>query len=353
MTAFSFAAVLGLAEFGTRLLAEEKAIDAGRWPRTEIAAKVDDLTDYLDEEREIDVAFVGSSMMAAAIDPNLFTRETGLESYNAAFAGPSTRTVAVWTRDIVTPLVSPETIVIGIQTREMNDNGKKNQRMHENFLASPGYKQVTAGIASRVEGVLEKYSAFLKYRRAFRHPTSLVKEQKDADEIESRVELGPRGVRVVEPNEYHGGPGFAEKLHERTLTDFALGGPEYESLLDLQAHAAEGGQRLLVVNMPVSSHYFMAHENREQELRSYRELLEEFVSETGGTVIDAAYLFESNRPYRDPLHLDVDGTRVLTEALAARWEDIANARGSILELSCERVAEESCRMTTAFRASGT
>lgn len=347
VTAFSFTAILVAVELASRMIAPSLPVDPGKWPRIEIASKLDQIRELANEERKVEVLFAGSSMMAGGIDPVAFTEASGRSSYNAAFAGPSMRTVTPWVLDVVRPLLDPEVVVVGIQSRELSDNGPKNEVMYEKFIESPGYQQTKGTVASQLEGDIEQLSYFLRYRRALREPSRLFETdeaaQKALAETELRQVIGPSGMRMEEPSEYKRPAKLIRGLYEKTLIDFSVGGSEFEALEDLHAGLEAEGVELVLLNMPVTEDYWTAHGDPEGDRAAYHDLIAGFVADTGVTLIDAEAGFPSSEPFRDPVHLDIEGRQAMAEALAESWDQITGG-GGLFALSCDDSTEPSCEL---------
>lgn len=347
-TVTSFAAIILVVESASRLIAPSLPVDPGKWPRIEIASKLDQMQDYVEKGRDVDVLFVGSSMMAGGVDAIEFTRASGRSGYNAAFAGPSIRTVTPWVLDVVEPMLSPEVVVLGVATRELNDNAPKNIRMWESFMASPGYKQTKGSVASRLEGDLEKVSYFMRYRRALREPTTLfetsAEDERALAEAELRQVIGPRGTRQEDPITYRRAQKQIQQLYDRTLIDFSLGGEEYDALVRLATELEEREVQLVLLDMPVASDYWEAHEDPITERSTYRALLDRFVDQHEVTLIDAEDAFPTNEAFRDVMHLDIEGRRAMAAALAQRWDEITEGAAT-WALDCTAEAEPTCRLS--------
>lgn len=347
VTACSFTAILVAVELASRMIAPSLPVDPGKWPRIEIASKLEQIRELANNDKKIEVLFAGSSMMAGGIDPVAFTEASGKTSYNAAFAGPSMRTITPWVLDVVEPLLRPDVVVLGIQSRELSDNGPKNQVMYEKFVKSPGYKQTKGTVASRLEGDLEQLSYFLRYRRALREPSRLFAtdeaSQKALAEADLRQVIGPRGMRMEEPSDYKRPAKLIRGLYEKTLIDFAVGGSEYEALQALAAGLEDEGVELVLLNMPVTEDYWGAHGDPEGDRAAYHDLMDTFVAEMGVTLIDAEDGFPSSEPFRDPVHLDIEGRQAMAVALADAWDQITGGPGAFA-LSCDGSAEPSCTL---------
>ncbi len=339
----SFAGVLVAFELLARTISPALPVDPGKWPRIEIAQKLDQMRRYVEDGRDFPAAFIGSSMVADGIDPVAFTKRSGIRAYNAAFAGPSMRTITPWTLDIAEPLLRPEAIVLGMQSRELSDNGPKNKTMYEKFMSSPGYRETTSNLALRFAGMLERVSYFMRYRRAFREPSQLL-EASGVDALQAtrvRVELGPLGKRIQRDVPFEDSEEFRTALYEKMLYDFEIGGPELAALKRLAAELDERDVRLIVVNMPVTDGYWAAHRKMGAK-GEYHRALEGFLDEAGVTFVDA----EDALPpevFRNPMHLDVEARRWLARALAASWKELTDAPPARFTLRCV-VTQRFCRV---------
>ncbi|HEX2295896.1 MAG TPA: hypothetical protein VHN37_11360 [Actinomycetota bacterium] len=342
----SFVAVLLAVELAARTLSPSLPVDPGKWPRIEIAQKLDQIRRYVDDGDDFGAVFVGSSMMADGIDPVAFTERSRVRSYNAAFAGPSMRTVTPWTLDIVEPLLEPEVVVLGIQSRELSDNGPKNLTMFQSFKSSPGYRETTSNIALRFAGVLERVSHFMRYRRALREPSQLFEPDGLAALQGTRVrqEVGPLGKRVQLDIPYRVSERFRTNLYEKMLVNFEVGGPEYEALERLYAGLEERGIRLVIVNMPVTDAYWEEHESP-ADRETYHAALERFLKGRDVAYVDAENALKEET-FRDPMHLDVDARKWLARALADSWEDLTEPGPSRFSVLCWEHGR-SCRLEPA------
>ena len=347
VTACSFTAILVAVELASRMIAPSLPVDPGKWPRIEIASKLDQIRDIANTGKKVEVLFAGSSMMAGGIDPVAFTEASGKSSYNAAFAGPSMRTVTPWVLDVVEPLLRPDVVVVGVQSRELSDNGPKNEVMYDKFINSPGYKQTKGTVASQLEGDIEQLSYFLRYRRALREPSELFStdeaSQQALAETEVRQVIGESGMRVEEPSDYKRPAKLIRGLYEKTLVDFAVGGPEYEALKDLHSGLEAEGVELVLLNMPVTEDYWGAHGDPEGDRAAYHRLIDDFIAETGVTLIDAEDGFQSSEPFRDPVHLDIEGRQAMAVALADHWDEITGGSGEFA-LSCDGSSAPTCSL---------
>ena len=346
VTLVGFLAVVIGAEVAARAWLPAIPPDAHTWPRAEIGQKLEQIDAYEERGEAVDVLFVGSSQMAASTNPQLFTEQTGLSSYNAAFAGPSMRTVGRWLLDIVEPKLSPDVVVVGIASRDSNDRSRKNKNVHQAFLNSPGYRQETANLASQFEGWLEDVSVFMRYRRLMREPATFLEgTDDDLGSQEIRMPIGERGLRLIEPVDYRFTLKGQRRLAKGTLGNFQTGGREYRAVVEMHDVLEERGVEMILVNMPLTEDYLEAHEDADADMTSYREFLEDIVAATGVSFVDAEEAFATPKAFRDLLHLDVEGRDAFTEALADSWGDISDGAHLLMECNNKRTPE--CKLHPA------
>jgi hypothetical protein len=346
MTIASLLAIVLAAEVAARVWLPAVPPNTHTWPRAEIGQKLEQIDDYARRGEEVDVLFVGSSQMAAAANPQLFTEQTGLSSYNAAFAGPSMKTVGRWLLDIAEPKLSPDVVVVGIASRDSNDRSRKNNKVHQTFITSPGYRQETASFASRMEGWLEDVSVFMRYRRLMREPaTFLERTDDDLGEQKVRKEIGARGLRLEQPVDYRFRLKNQQFLAKGTLGNFETGGSEYRAVIEMHDVLEERGVEMVLVSMPLTNDYIEAHEDPQADMASYHDLLADVVAETGVTFVDGERAFATPKAFRDILHLDVEGRDGFTGALVSSWDELTG--GAQMRMECDSKRAPDCALHAA------
>lgn len=343
-TLMAFVLVFAVAEGAVRTIHAGLPVDPGKWPRIEIAQKLDKLDRAIRSGRSFDVVLAGSSVMAGGIDPVVFTRHSDVSSYNAAWAGATGRTSAAWIADIIEPLAHPEIVVLGIQTGELNDNGPKNQITYKAFATSPGYEQTRSSLGGRVTSWFERLSYFFRFRRIFRTPTAVFgKDRAALERTKVRKEVGERGRRVEEPITYVFRDKFAKNFYEKNLVDLHLGGKEYRSLVRLARTLEDRGARLILLGTPVTEDFYSIHDDPAGAKMVFREMLKRFQRDTGATVIEAGDAFPTSAPFRDPVHLDIEGRVAFSKALAETWSKIASHEGGWFTVACRGSSAPVCR----------
>ena len=312
---------------GFELLAREieprLPIEHKKWPRKEMGAKYEQMVDLSRTDRSVGVLFAGSSMMASGIDPNAFTEASGVESYNSAFAGPGMTALTPWILDVAEPMLSPDTVVLGIQSRELNGKSGEIARFHTVLRQSPGF-EVAAGrtLLDRLERWFEYSSAFFRNRRAFRSPFTMFEEKG----VIRQHRVGPRGTRLQPTGTYHGVVARAGQG-----TGFRLGEDQLEALDRLARALNARDVGLVLIAMPVTGDYGLA---RPRVRERFFEVLSDWAIEREATVIDAQDAYPSVDPFRDPIHLDTDARVALGASLGRSWSEIVESGGPYLRLEC-------------------
>lgn len=344
-TFLSFILVLMGVEAAVQQVRADLPVDPDKWPRTEIAQKLNQLDRAIKKGRRFDVVFAGSSVMAGGVDPIAFSKASGVSSYNAAWAGATSRTSAMWIHDVVDTLVHPEVVVLGLQTGELNDNGPKNQRGFRKFKSAPGYRQaIRKMFMDNVFRWLEEISTSFKYRLAFREPRNFARDKAALKRTRVRKRIGARGRRVEDPTGYHFRDKFKNNFYENNLVRLAFGGREYRAARRLHGQLAESGAQLILMATPVTKDYWRMHDHPKRDKRALRALFRRFQNQTGGTVIDVIDAFPTSVPFRDPVHLDIDARKELARTLADGWQRIAASRGGWFEVKCRGNLRPQCRL---------
>lgn len=101
------------AEVGVRFVANVLP-DPRAWPTPETEIKISQIDRLQETRADLDVVFVGSSVLESGIDPALLEGLSGISSYNAALPFSSPLSNDLWLRDYVLPRLHPDAVVIGL-----------------------------------------------------------------------------------------------------------------------------------------------------------------------------------------------------------------------------------------------
>jgi hypothetical protein len=128
----------------------------------------------LSSEGGVDVVFLGSSMVDVGIDPETFVENSDWAevAYNAALSSASLGLIEVWANEVVFPLLQPRVVVIGISSRELNDNGLAQQQSHDRYMESIGRAEYLGELSIKqgLELAAEDVSALYRLRKLIRVP---------------------------------------------------------------------------------------------------------------------------------------------------------------------------------------
>lgn len=314
-TAITVVVAVLLAETAVRVFGSNLPVDL-RWPFRDIGEKFQQMSTIEAAGREFDVVFVGSSMTQIGIDPESFSEESGVTAYNAAFTNASTEALELWTLNIVEPLIHPDTVVLGLSSRELNDRGVGLRDVSRLLLESPGYRRFTApNLALRLEATMDRISQLFRLRRSLRRPEMVAK----AILGRSQSAFGALGERSLRDLPYAFPRAFAQEFETRQLNNFTMGGEMLTALEGLASSLRERGIKLVIVNMPVTRDYLTLHPNGNEDYRSYLEMLKSFCELADVPLIDAYAAISDPSLFKDPVHLGPEGQELLSASLGEMW----------------------------------
>jgi len=264
-----------------------------------------------------DVVLVGNSSVNAAFLADDLEAESGLGSfYNAGLDGSSMRLTEDWTLNVVVPLTSPEMVVIGLTSRDLNDASASNAEVFDKYFTSRGRARFMGEdtLGQRVQRALSGVSALVRISPFIRDPASLVTQYNPG---------GPNtGEFILPGEEYNPRPLDVTRTRERALNDYALEGIELDSLTRLVQELKSQGIEVVIVEMPyVAEDYLELHPNGVADYNDYRTVVAEFTTSQGLAYIDLTDYPWTTAEFYDFLHVNSTGIAIvntmLAEALAA------------------------------------
>ncbi len=136
-----------------------------------------DKADQIAAAGEVDVVYVGSSVVNAGIDPGLVAANSRFDSgYNSAIPSTTPSTWKVWMRDLVYPDLCPSVTVIGISVRDYNDGNVGIPFDLKSYLPSAGRLELYGQFTSAsLEQQIGRYSAFVRIRSRLREPEKVAR----------------------------------------------------------------------------------------------------------------------------------------------------------------------------------
>lgn len=312
-------AMIALVEVAARA-SEPYLPEPDQWPSPEAAAKVDQMEALEEGADEITTVFLGSSVVAEGIDPVAFTESYGETGYNAALSAASPRSLDPWARGVVLPTARPMVAVIGLISRDLNDNGISQTEFLERLESSQG--MIERGQPDNPMDSLEKWlldqSALFRVRPLIGNPQRLFSgvlgnDEGEAEEVESVGPLGQDASFDGQP--YANLDMWRAAWNARHLNDFLVGDSEIEALANLIRQLKASGVHTVIVNMPVTDDYIDTIRDGERVQAEFSRLLEDMASDHDVAYLDVSDAFDKEA-FRDPGHLTPDGARTLSITLA-------------------------------------
>jgi hypothetical protein len=320
-------AVFGLAEAAVRTRASVFP-PPPRWVGPEMPLKERQIQ-LLERFGGASVAFVGSSVVDVAVDPSALQREDGRRpAYNASAGAASLRMISTWTRVLAVPKLRPDVVVLGIISREFNANDPEQQRLDEQFFASPAVRQYLGNETTiqKIDRRLARASALFRYRTFVRQPRYLraLIGMKQVTSTEYGALIAPDGqYEGFLSREYPDVATVNRLFRNRALKDYEVGAEQVATFRALVTSLKQSAERVVVVNMPVTQDYVDAHPNDEDDHDAYTSALER---ETEGLDVELVDMgIWSPVYFADPAHLNARGAKRITGLLD---EVLAEAPGS-------------------------
>jgi hypothetical protein len=325
-----FAFLLLLAEGLLRLPFVQAALPAPE-PSLWHSPLVEDKVDYFRNfaaSHAIDVLFVGNSTAQSGVDPTVFDASRGAlgaggDSFNASIEGlpPSVNMefLKMYLRD-----ANPRTVIVGLTPQDLNGNSPWANDMDERAGLSINLQ---AGARDSLMGYILAF--LLEHSELFRYRFVL------------HQLLLRGGIAAPHPDVYFDERGFL--AIKRSLADFSPSerlqaqnragvlnynpqGEQVEALRDMIATIRKHGAEPVLVNMPLSDHYYANFDNPE-DYRKYLDALERETHDLDVTLWDMEDLGPEKQfgdsEFGDLNHLNDKGAERLTTLLAQKYATLA------------------------------
>ena len=312
-------AVLVMCELGATALAGQLPPPGG-WYSREVQAQVARIDD-LSAGSATCLAFVGSSTIGAAIDPEVMTASLGRDDWYVAWvAGANARVLNPWTEEIVAPKLDPQFVVIGVTSFELNDAYGADGVL-DSYRSSPGRRDAigSTNLRDRAVDLVENVSAFVALRQYFRSPGELVARLTgripDMAPMHGQFDGARNSDYGDEPEGMERVAGYVAtyELAPRTV------GTLETMIVDLQAQ----GRSVALVALPVLEDEWAAmHEHGAADIDEYRRELASLGKRLGLSVFAYPGELQDATLYRDPIHLNGEGSALFTARLGrelANW----------------------------------
>ena len=276
-----------------------------RWSTPETQYKVDQLA----QRGHVDIAVVGSSVVDVSLDPSVL----GDHVYNAALGAATMRMIAAFADHVVVPSLSPDTVVVGISSRELNANAPQAGTIEADFFDAPGARQAfgTEGVLDRLDRVLSDVSYTVRYRSVLRSPRNFFDPEPAWDgtvTADDGFYLGFLDER------YHGEASVLRRMRDGALHDFSIGEDQLGTLRQLLTGLVSQGRRVLLVATPVTADYVASYPHGAQDHELFLTTVETLADEVGVEFVSAGVW--GDEFMADPLHANGAGAARLSSLVA-------------------------------------
>ena len=272
----------------------------------------------------VDVVFAGNSMTRDGLDPERFaeTDPEGRRTYNAALDAATPALLERWVLDEVDPRVSPDGVVLGLTSFDLNDEASIGQSALEAYDAAPLTRNDLFG---RLQAPLIRTFDLFEYRNELRDPQQVWdglgrwrdgtrQPRLGAEGIEGFI--GPEGQGLSRRDlSYFPSPALTRIDQSQLLNDFHLGGEQTEAAEDLLGGLAERDIDTAVVVLPVTQDYIDAHPGGQAAFDEFLALAERIADDTGAEFVDLHDFVQDDELFADTHHLNGEGATQLSRAL--------------------------------------
>ena len=145
------------------------------WASPNLDRKIEQI-DALSERGGASVVFLGSSAVDSSLDPSaLKLAKSNRPAYNASVRGGTIAMVSHWARTVVVPRLRPDVVVLGVASRELDENGAFMSAIERKYFDAPAVRHVdgTENALQIAERRLESASTLFRYRTTIRDPRYL------------------------------------------------------------------------------------------------------------------------------------------------------------------------------------
>jgi len=284
-----------------------------------------DALEALQAESDIDVLFIGSSVVRSNVSPHAFDDEVSvalgrpITSFNVGGSGLHPDSVRLLYERLWSELVQPGYVIEFVRYAEL-----RSDKTAQEFFAGSDIERAWAegGIAGSTRSFLQEHSAL--YRRRGVLATWLSHEKP------------PKGYKIDDRGHSESKPSLSEALATRDHSDIAgyeaiasgYGDPLDEetfttglAVLERTAEVVEdSGSIYVIANMPEYPEKFLAAPDGEERYQFYLDTLEEFARERGIVFLDVTggdvNEYGAMELYSDYHHFTETGATRLSKELA-------------------------------------
>ena len=292
------------------------------WPSPNLDRKIEQI-DALSDRGGASVVFLGSSAVDSSLDPSaLKLTKSNRPAYNASVRGGTIAMVSHWARTVVVPRLRPDVVVLGVASRELDENGAFMGAIERKYFDAPAVRHLdgTENVLQAVEHRLESASVLFRHRTTIRDPryVAALLGAGDAPE-ESGVEAD-----VADDGQLQR---FEKRAYRKTYIHdieptLRISETKTAELRSLLSYLRTQTQRVVVVNMPVTDDYLASQAAGQRAV--FDKLLATEAQRAG-----AGYLrpgIWSKADFADPIHANANGAKRLTAMVQTTIADAGTAQ---------------------------
>lgn len=279
--------------------------DAPLFHSTEADLKVE----QMQSRSDVDVVFVGSSVVGVAAEPSVVEAATGATVYNASLAAASPPLLSVWLDDVILPELEPSVVVIGLTSYDFYaDQG---DTFRDAFLESRGHRMLTGdeSLMDRADRFMYQRSNLWRYRSDLRDPYTILEALAGGVVSDDWAEITDDDGHLM-PAEVPGG--FDKGGPD--LSAWTIDADATDDLRQMIESATAAGSRVVLVGMPAIDPYIALHPGGEADFAEYETAIRSVAADA-----DVPLLFYDDRDlsmFNDRVHMNAAGATAFSERVA-------------------------------------
>jgi hypothetical protein len=315
--------VLRIPAVNNRLPAPEPTL----WPSSLTQVKLDYLKSF-EENRGIDILFIGNSTTQAGIDPQSFdlargkSDENGSGSFNGSLEGLPPFGVLIFL-EIYLRYTNPDIIIYGISPQDLNSNSPWAHDVSERVKRSPmALAEAQRGSKGKIIAALLHNSYLYRYRFVLHQLLLSGKLSK----TETNIYFDDRGYHPINRRLSDVDEVTKASFYNRAgVMNYSTKGEQLSSLRSLLKFCDDYGIPIILVNMPLAVDYFGNFDSL-SDYDTYSSTVYELVGEWWVPYWDIGNFYIDNgfedHHFADFNHLNKSGAQKLSQILADLLEEM-------------------------------
>lgn len=311
-----------LAIEGVARIVEPRLPPATTWSHPFVQAKYEQLEE-LREAGGAEVLVVGSSLVNANVDALQLGDALGVTAYNVGLPASNIPLWNAYLREIALERSCPGVVVIGVGTRDSNDQLPGFNGYVPRYRDSIGRRAIEGDLTwlEQIQVALEDVSAFVRLRPRLREPANVVTWLafgRARGWTDTNLDDGGRYLGFADdsfPDDY---ADLLVDLRDRVMVDYEVGGRQFTALRRIVHAVRNAGAVPVFVVMPgMEEPIAEAMPNGRADLDRFREELAALASDMRVRLLDPSELNDRPELFADLYHMNQQGAEALTAEIAA------------------------------------